>query len=165
MSEITIEDYADHSLFDRLLMLAERVHVDGTSDREVVEDYLNVRKHADRVYVKRRISNPDGEDLHEEGIFDGRKWQRVHAKMQKDNSVDVNTKIGVLVVPMSDVKMTVIDDPCEVAAIDAMSLHPIQLNAFGRMGKDADDSDSDAESGSDSDSDAESDAGSDSDSD
>lgn len=155
----TIEDCAGYSLFDRLLMLAERARADAKEDniRVVVEEFLNVPKYTDRVYVKRRTSDPDGasEALHEEGIFSKRKWKWIQKRMQSVGGVDVGGVFEHSLVPMSKVELTVVDDPCEVAAIDAMSLNLIARNAFERVGtNDGADANSDDEPDSDAESDA-----------
>lgn len=166
MSKKTIADCQGYSLFDKLVALAARVRADTDDDiRSIVEDFVNAPQSVDRVYVKRRTYDPEGEveALHEEGVFDRSKWQRVQQRVAKKGGVDVGFVFGAdrgrVIVPRGGFEMQIVDDPAEVAAIVAMSRTTIATNALERVGtNDADDAaESDAES------DVESDVGSDGD--
>lgn len=156
MSLPTIEDFADAPLFERLLALAENARK-STDDsvRCVLEAFLKADKYEGRVYVKRRTSDPEEarEALHEEGIFDVARWKRVVAKMEEDGGVNTGRVFNVEVVPFDHVELTVFRDPCQVAAVAAMTRNRIARNRFERVcTDDADDSDSDSDAESDADS-------------
>ena len=160
-------EFGDLSIFDRLEELAQRLQARGenVSIRETIEEFVNPTRHSGRVYVKRRISNPDDDDaepITQEGIFDIDVWENIAKKAQKANGVDVGSAFGApqngrpVIVPLSRVGLKITADPAEIGAIVTMSTTSIVLNKFECIGADDveySNTDSDSDS-SDSDDDA-----------